>query len=454
MHESSIGQIATLTEWQAFIQQHPKLVYVDAFVFDVNGQAVGKRIPVEDVPSLYEFGIQYSLAAYIADVRGHGHNALGMGYDDGDPDGSVQPLPQMLTSVPWARVPTAQIVGEMRDLQTGESHFCDPRWVLNRVLEQWRQLELRPVVACELEFYLIDPKRSATGQVVAAPPPGVQRARASNLSLDTVSQAEAFLAAIQHAASVQGLPVSSVVAEYGVGQYEVNLLHVANPLMAADHAVLLKRLIRGVARQFGLAATFMAKPFLDQPGNGLHLHISVLDKHGRNLFGEQADDNALKQAIAGLQALTPECFGLLAPNFNSYRRFLGDFVPVGRDWGSNNRSVAFRIPLAKPAGVRIEHRIAGADASPHLVLAATLAGMHHGLVNKLQPTQALAREASIAEDPLIPRDLMTALTLLEQAQVLPRYVDARFLRAFAHNRRGEYWDLHQQISAAEVDFYA
>lgn len=454
MHESSIGQIASLTEWRAFSQQHPNLVYVDAFVFDVNGQAVGKRIPVEDVQSLYEFGIQYSLAAYISDVRGHGHNALGMGYDDGDPDGTVQPLPGMLSIVPWARVPTAQIVGEMRDLKDSQVHFCDPRHVLNTVVDKWRQLNLQPVVACELEFYLVEPKRAANGQLLAAPPPGVHGVKASNLSLDTVSQAEPFLAAIQQACERQGIPASSVVAEYGVGQYEVNLSHVADPLQAADHAVLLKRLIKGVARQFGVEATFMAKPFMDQPGNGLHLHISVLDECSRNIFGELGDDAKLRHAIAGLQQLTPESFGLFAPNFNSYRRFLGDFVPLGRDWGSNNRSVAFRMPLAKPQAQRIEHRIAGADASPHLVLAATLAGMHYGLMEQLNPTPALERVASVGVDPAFPRDLMVAMERLEQAPVLSRYIDKRFLTAFAHNRRGEFWDLHQHISPTEVDFYS
>jgi len=454
MHESTIGKVAKLTEWQEFYQQNPDLVYIDAFVIDVNGHAVGKRIPVEDADSLYDFGIQYSLAAYIADVRGHGHNALGMGYDDGDPDGSVRPLPQMLARVPWAKVPTAQIVGELQDLQNPKRYFGDPRHILNKIIKQWRALKLQPVVACELEFYLVHHQRDAHGRLMAAPPPGVASAKASNLSLDTVSQAEPFLDAIRHAADVQGIPVSSVVSEYGVGQYEVNLHHVADPLQAADHAVLLKRLIRGVARQFGVEACFMAKPFLDQPGNGLHLHVSVVDESGKNIFAGAKGGRSLKQAVAGLQALTAESFALMAPNFNSYRRFKGDFVPTGRDWGANNRSVAFRVPLAQPSGMRIEHRIAGADASPHLVMAAMLAGMHWGLSQSLVATRALQREASEGGDPSFPRELGVALEKLEQAPILSQYIDRSFLQAFAHNRRGEFDDLFGQISPVEYDFYA
>ena len=453
MHESSIGRIAKLTEWQQFHQRHPELVYIDAFVFDVNGHAVGKRIPVQDAETLYEFGIQYSLAAYIADVRGHGHNALGMGYDDGDPDGSVRPLPGMLCKVPWAKVPTAQIVGELRDLEHSKPHFSDPRHVLNKVVKSWQTLKCRPVVACELEFYLVEPKRDSHGGLMAAPPPGVSTVKATNLSMDTVSQAEPFLEAVRQAAEIQGLPVSSVVSEYGVGQYEVNLQHVSDPLQAADHAVLLKRLIKGLARQFGLEASFMAKPFLNQPGNGLHLHVSVLDQNGKNIFAGKSGEKRLKQAVAGLQALTVDSFALFAPNFNSYRRFKGDFVPTTREWGVNNRSVAFRVPLATPSGMRIEHRIAGADASPHLVMAAVLAGMHYGLSETLPTTKPLGRTASGGLDSAMPQDLMVALHRLEQSTLLTHYMDRRFLQAFAHNRRGEFYDLFASIGSTEYDFY-
>jgi glutamine synthetase len=360
----------------------------------------------------------------------------------------------MIAPVPWARVPTAQVVGELRDLSNPQAHFCDPRAVLHNVVERFSQDGLQPVVACELEFYLVEPKRDAKGQLIAAPPPGVHGVKASNLSLDTVSQAEPFLSAIQKAAEIQGLPVSSVVSEYGVGQYEVNLQHVASPLQAADHAVLLKRLIKGVARQFGLEATFMAKPFLDQPGNGLHLHISLLNREGQNVFAGSVGDQRLAEAVAGLQAMTIESVGLMAPNFNSFRRFKGDFVPVGREWGQNNRSVAFRLPLALDHAKRIEHRIAGADASPHLVLAATLAGMHWGLSQQLTPTEPLVRTASLRNDEEFPRELAVALHHLERATLLSQYVDKRFLQAFVHNRRGEFSDMMAAMSAEEVSFYA
>ena len=173
-----------------------------------------------------------------------------------------------------------------------------------------------------------------------------------------------------------------MVAEYGIGQYEINLRHLADPLAAADHAVLLKRIVKGVARSMGMQATFMAKPFARQPGSGLHVHVSLADENGNNRFGDDGGEELLRQAIAGMQALMYDSIGIFAPNFNSHRRFLGQFVPKTRDWGYNNRSVAFRVPAARGPGAARRTPSRRRRCEPAPVMAAILrrccTGSAHG----------------------------------------------------------------------------
>jgi glutamine synthetase len=455
MHEHSDVKFASISEWEDFSARHPGVEYIDAFVIDGYGHCVGKRVPVDEVRSLFRDGILFSEACFAADCRGLGHNAGGLGKDDGDPDGAARPMSGSLRLVPWSAMPTAQVHCHMVSPSFGKSVWFDPRMILKNVVAQCSAAGIRPVVACELEFYLIDPKRTAEGKIVAGALPGKsQSRRAANLSLDAVEDAAGFMRLVTEAGKVQGLPVTSLVAEYGVGQFEVNLSHGDDPLLAADQSALLVRLIKGIARSIGLEATFMAKPFVDQPGNGLHLHVSLVDDLRRNRFGASGGEELLRQGIAGLQALLFESFGLFAPNFNSQRRYLGSFVPTTRDWGRNNRSVAFRVPVSGPDARRIEHRVAGADASPHLTMAAVLAGILHGISHKLVPTEPVDGRAADGVDPEFPAGLMLALDRLERASALTKYIPADYLKIYAASRRGEYLDLIADIFPREYDFYA
>jgi len=454
MHEHQIQTNASIEEWRHFSAENPDIRYIDAFVIDMNGHTSGKRVPVGDVEALYRDGIQFSASCFVADCRGLGHNAGGFGKDDGDPDGSARPIAGTLCRVPWAATPTAQVVCRMTDVDKGEPLWFDPRVVLQSVIGQCRDAGVHPVVACELEFYLVDPRRTADGGLAVAALPGRSPARrAGNLSLEAVEDAAGFFARVTEAAAVQGLPVSSLVAEYGIGQYEVNLRHISDPLLAADQSALLVRLVKGVARSMGMEATFMAKPFMDQPGSGLHIHVSIVDEKGANRFGGRDGDALLKHAIAGMQALLYDSFALYAPNFNSQRRYLGAFVPTSRDWGHNNRSVALRVPISGPEGRRIEHRVAGADAGPHLAMAAVLAGLLHGVTHRLEATAPVDGRASDSEDPEYPGDLIVALDRLERSSLLANYIPASFLRLFGHTKRGEYQDLIGDIFTREYDFY-
>ena len=454
MHERT-AHPAPLSEWQAFRALNPDIEFIDAFVIDINGNAVGKRLPAADGDKLFKDGVMFSACAPVADCRGWGHNAGGLGRDDGDPDGIAKPIASTLQRVPWAVGATAQTLCHMVTMNEAANLWFDPRTILADVIAKCRAAGLHPVVACELEFYLIDARRSADGRISVGALPGRSAPRrAGNLSLDAVEDMGEFLNRVAAAASVQQLPLCGAVAEYGISQYEINLRHLADPLLAADQAVLLKRLVKGVARSLGMDATFMAKPFAEQPGSGLHVHVSIVDEAGRNRFGGAGGESLLRNGVAGMQALMYDSMAVYAPNFNAQRRYLGKFVPTSRDWGRNNRSVAFRIPPGDGEARRIEHRVAGADASPHLTMAAILAALLHGIRERLEPGEPIEGRAADAGDVDFPGDLIVALNRLEKSELLARYIPARFLSIYSEVKRGEYGDLIEQVFNREYDFYA
>jgi glutamine synthetase len=446
---------APVSDWTEFIAANPGITGLDAFIIDVNGHALGKRVPIADAPKVFADGVQFSACAPIADARGLGHNVQGMGGSDGDPDATARPVQGTLCVAPWTAAPTAQVLCHMRDVESQQSLWFDPRVILAGVVEQCRSAGVHPVVACELEFYLIDPRRTSEGGIQLAAPgahAGPPR-RAANLSLEAVETNAAFLNRIDEAAAAQGVPVCGAVAEYGIGQFEVNLRHVSDPLEAADHAVLLKRIVKGVAQSMGMQATFMAKPFFSQPGSGLHVHVSVVDERGANRFGAEGGEQLLQQAVAGMQALMFDSVGLCAPNLNSHRRFLGPFVPTTLDWGHNNRSVAFRVPAAYASARRIEHRVAGADASPHLVMASVLASVLHGLTNELEATMPVEGRVKAPLKQDFPSGLLAALARTEHSELLAQYIPQQFLRLFAELKQKEYAAAMEQVFPVEYDFY-
>ncbi|HUX72461.1 MAG TPA: glutamine synthetase family protein [Steroidobacteraceae bacterium] len=452
---SEIAAAAPAAEWARFLRLHPQVAALDAFVIDVNGNTLGKRVPAADAAAVYADGVQFSASALFADCRGLGHNVQGMGGSDGDPDGVALPIAGSLCLAPWTHSPTAQVLCEMRDIESRRPLWFDPRRVLAEVVRGCRDAGIHPLLACELEFYLIDPRRGADGRIALAASSAKAAAprRAANLSMDAVEANAAFLDKVNHAAAAQGVALCGAVAEYGIGQFEINLRHVADPLRAADHAVLLKRIVKGVAMSMGLQATFMAKPFADQPGSGLHVHVSIVDEQGENRFGAAGGERLLQQAVAGMQALMDDSLGICAPNFNSHRRFLGPFVPRSRDWGYNNRSVAFRVPASAAAARRIEHRVAGADASPHLVLAVVLAAILHGIGRELSPTAPAAGRVGGDVEAGQTRGLSAALERTAKSAELAQYLPQRFLELFCELKRKECAALMQEILPAEHDFY-
>jgi glutamine synthetase len=444
-------------ELSRFLAEHPDTTHLDAVLFDLCGNAYGKRMPRAHMAKFFDAGSPICAAMSLVDVQGNTADPMGHGFSDGDPDATVKPVAGTLAPVPW-NSGIAQVLCEPCRATDGEAFWYDPRTVLKSTVSVLHDAGLRPVVAAELEFYLIDPQRGDDGSPlpVRSPKTGIPEAAGKVLSLAKLDEYQPILTAIEQACAAQNIPSSTIISEYGAGQFEVNLEHSDDPVRAADDACLLRRVIQSVARQFGMEATFMSKPFPDQAGSGMHVHASVLGTEGQNLFDDRRPDGQamLGHAVAGLQATMAEGMAIFAPNLNVFRRFTANnFTPVTKDWGENNRSVAFRVPVSSGAARRVEHRISGAEANPYLVIAAVLAGMHHGIESRLDPGAVHTGNAGTEIDPDLPLTPWDALRSLRTATILPRWLGADYPAIYASVKEAEFAAFMQTISRQEYEWY-
>ena len=394
----------------------------------------------------------------MLDTRGYTFDSIPYGIRDGDPDVKGVAVPGSVAPVPWVGVPTAQVLVEMFNID-GTPYPNDPRNVLRRAMQPLYDMGLRPVMATELEFYLVEhdgrrfePKMPRIpGSDL--PQPGLQYAM-----MEDLYEVDDFLADLDAICIAQNIPAGAALSEFSPAQYEVNLHHVDDPVLACDHAVLLKRAVKAAAANNGLAATFMAKPFAEHAGSGMHLHVSVLDGDGANVFAGESRDGAfsdqLRHAIGGLGALMAESMAIFAPNANSYRRHApGNFVPASPSWGPNHRGVAMRIPVSGPANTRLEARVAGADANPYLVVAVVLAGIHHGLSESVEPGPMTPEGTEIDYEVSVPIRWPLALDAFDAGEILPRYIGESYQDIFSRCRREEEANYSAEIPTKDFDWY-
>lgn len=444
-------------ELAALLATHPEIEFVDAAIPDIAGNLRGKRIAAADAPKLFDSGMQIPLSLHLMDVRGDMLNPRGRGYSDGDPDGTAWPIPGTAVQVWGASPPRAQLLMDFRDAK-GAALAYDPRAILERVVARFRDLDLTPVAAHELEFYLIDEKRDERGRPRPPlnPRSGARENAPSVYGLDDLDRYQGFLTGLHDAAVMQRVPVSAASKEYAPGQFEANLRHQANAVTASDHAILLRQIVKAAALKEHFQATFMAKPYPDRSGSGQHVHVSLVDRAGRNAFdnGTEEGSELLGFAAGGLAALMAESMAVFAPNLNDYRRFAPDmFAPVNRRWGHNNRSAGLRVPVGPASARRIEHRCAGADANPYLVMAAVLAGVHHGIVNRIDPGPPAVGNVSREPDADLPFALEDALKRLENATQLPGYFGEDGIALYRETKAAELSRFKKLISAEEYEWY-
>jgi glutamine synthetase len=444
----------SLSPVQRFLAKRPEIETIETVLTDLNGVLRGKWLPADMIEKVLSGNFKMPLTAVSPDIWGRDVPALCERTGDGD--GICTAIEDSIRLLPWLPRPTAQLFLQL-NTEDGQPWGFDPRVVLGRVAQRFRERGLVPVCAPELEFYLFAEGRDADGlpRIPSTRANGECRIGGQLYSTEVMHETAELLHEMRETCDILGLPLDGLLKELAPGQYEINLLHVPDPLQAADNAQMLKQAIKGVARRHGYIASFMAKPFGNRDGNGFHTHVSLLDANGDNVFddGTERGSDMLRQAIAGLAAVMPDSMLVFAPHRNSYRRLKrGVHGPLVPTWGYENRYVAMRVPNGSGKARRIEHRIAGADANPYLSLAVILAGILHGIDNELEAAPPTTARPGKPEATL-PGTWESALAAFEKSAWMEEQLGAEFRLAFAEIKRAEQEEFTAQVGPLEYDSY-
>jgi len=419
----------------------------EILVVGMNGDLRGKQLPLSAEKKVWAGDIRLPTSTQSLDIWGDDNDDItGLSLTIGDPDGNVIPDKRSLTPMPWAPEGSMQVLAMMHEFD-GSRSFMDPRSILASVLERYAERGLTPVVATELEFYVFEENWRETG--IPSPPASLTyRGNPNGFQLYDMSAVDAlddYLQTLRAYAKAMNLPAEATTAEFGPGQFEVNLLHRPDALAAADDCLYLKRVAEQAARKHGLKSTCMAKPYSDQAGSGLHVHASIIDRDGNNILDAKGGEpTLLKSVTAGMLQTMQEAQLVFAPFANSYRRFQpGSFAPTDLTWGSGHRGTAIRIPDSNGPAARIEHRVAGADANPYLLLATILGGMLLGLDGDLDPGEETTPAYTPPGAKRLTHDFLTAVEAFRQSAFIANifgdkyrklYGDTKYKEAIAYLR--------------------
>jgi len=421
-------------EAQAFLEANTDITSFHLIWTDMCGVQRGKILRRDELVPAYRDGRFFPISALVLDVTGQDVVETGMVWDDGDRDLLLWPVPDSLRRIPWLAEPSAQYIAHILEFD-GTPHICDPRNLLAQVAARFAELNLTPVAAVELEFYLVDKGAALAGKPIP-PRNQLNASRPQHLQayyLQDLDDFAPFFSDLYAMAAIQDLPAKTLISEYAPGQMEIVLRHRADVLKAGDEAIMLKRLIKACAEKHGFIATFMAKPYAQYSGCGMHIHVSVADEAGKNLFAAEdpLKNELLLNAVGGLKATIAESMLVFAPNANSYRRFRrNSYAPVAANWGINNRTVSIRIPAGATETCHIEHRPAGADANPYFVLACVLAGIHHGIVEKLDPGSPVTGNGYEKRSRRIPSNWFEAIDAFWRAPIMKEYFGEKLIDVF------------------------
>ena len=454
-HTAPAG-LAGLAEARDFLARNPDIEAVQLVITDLNGVGRGKNVAREELDALYGPGRNVAGSILGLDVTGEDVEETGLVWSVGDADQCCRPVAGTLSRASWLARPTAQLLGTMYELD-GRPARADPRHVLARAVSRLRDRGYTPVVAVELEFYLLE--RDADGRIRPARGlvSGKRSDRIEAYGLGRLDDMAPLFDDFYAAARSLGLPVRTLMSEYAPGQFEITLEHRADALRAVDEAILFKRAVRGVAAKHGRIACFMAKPFAELAGTGMHLHASLAGRDGHNACADEhpAGSQLLRHAIGGLRETLGDGMAVFAPHANSYRRFRAmSYAPVAPTWGVNNRSVSLRVPAGPPASRHVEHRVAGADANPYLVAALVLAGMLHGIERGIDPgppVEGNGYEQLRAGE--LPTQWHAALERAADSEFLADALGREFLEVFLAVKRRECEKFGALVTDRDYEWY-
>ena len=451
---------STLAEAEAFLAAHPEIEAFDIVLHDANGIGRGKIIRRHELLPFYKGGRHLPISILGLDICGEDVHETGLIWDQGDGDLRAWPIPGSLVPLHATIPPRGEVFMSMYDLE-GNKMTSDPRHALQRQVDALAAEGLYPAGAFELEFFLLDNDRGPDGKV--QPARDVLDGRASHktevYSVDHLHGMLPLFSDIYAAAEKAGIKAETMISEYAPGQYELTLHYRTDVMQAADDLIRLKRIVRLQARQHGVTACFMAKPVEKYAGSGMHLHVSMMDAAGRNVFVEDKEgiwSPTILHALGGLRATMGESMLVFAPHANSWRRFASQsYAPVSPTWGVNNRSVALRIPAGDIKARRIEHRPAGVDANPYLVAATVLAGIRHGMANRIDPgpeTTGNGYEGG-QDAPPIPVDWRSAIVAAQGSAFLKDALGEDMHRTFTAIKAAEYARVARTVSEVDFDLY-
>ena len=442
-------QPQTFAELEAWLNNR-HVTEIECLVPDLTGVARGKILPREKFTE--DRGMRLPEVVVAGSVTGQ-FPTEGPYFDvisATDKDMHLVPDPSTVRLVPWAADPTAQIVHDCFDRNGGMIPYA-PRSVLKRVIELYRAEGLFPIVAPEVEFYLV--ARNTDPDLPLKPPIGRSgRAETSRqaYSIDAVNEFDPLFEDVYDYCGKMRLNVDTLIHELGAGQMEINFFH-ADPLSLADEVFFFKRTVREAAMRHDMYATFMAKPIAGEPGSAMHIHQSIVDTDGQNIFSN-ADGSASDKFfhyIGGMQKYIPPAMALVAPYVNSYRRLAKyTAAPINIEWGYDNRTVGIRSPISGPEARRVENRVIGSDANPYIAMAMTLACGYLGMQQKLKPTAEMKGDA-YGSPFALPRSLGEALDWLRNEPALADILGKEFITVYAEVKEIEYAEFMKVISPWE-----
>ena len=434
--------MTVLSEWL----RENRITEVECVIPDFTGIARGKIVPREKFSE--DDGMRLPEVVLVQTVTGEYAQNITPATD---PDMVLIPDPNTIRLVPWAKDPVAQVIHDCYKFD-GTPVDLSPRYVLRRVLKLYEERGWEPIIAPEMEFYIVDVNRDP--DVPLQPPIGrtgrPETGRAA-YSIDAVNEFDPLFEDIYDYCEAQNLAVDTLIHEVGACQMEINFLH-GNPLELADQVFLFKRTVREAAIRHNMYATFMAKPMENEPGSAMHLHMSVVDKQtGQNVFSnaDGSPSEVFLHAIGGMQKYFPEVIAFFAPFVNSYRRLVRyTAAPINVQWGYDNRTCGIRVPHSSPAARRIENRLPGVDCNPYLAIAVTLAAAWLGIMEKQQPSAPLEGDA-YGFPFAFPRGLDDAIPVLRGCKPMAEVLGERFVNAFCAVKEEEYIEYARVISPWE-----
>lgn len=446
----SLSNVEILNE---FLKDHSEIEVFEVMLPDINGKLRGKWIERDNISKILNGGLKLPLTAIAFDIWGR--DPQSWVYQSGDEDGVCIADIRTLATVPWLKRPTAQIMLSLNDFNNVPCQY-DVRNILQNIITRFDKLNLSAMPAFEMEFSLFNKNNDTLGRPIHSQqsPAGIDAGQ--TYGLESMQDMSEFMHGVRDAAQAQNLPIDTLITEAAPSQYEINLYHQPDALVASDQALMLQRTIKGVAKQLNLRASFMAKPFADLAGNGMHMHCSLLDNDGNNAFNNGTDEGneLLQHAIAGCLATLKDCMLIFAPHLNSYRRFKeGSHVPMTATWGYENRTVAIRVPAGSHKAMRIEHRVAGADANPYLVATAIIAGMLYGIENKLTAPEPITGNAYKQIPASLPNSWLKSIEHFKNSTFIAQYFGEEFQRVFVATKEQELEEFNNQITALEYETY-